>query len=352
MADSYKESEETLPETVFRDINTMLQINFDKSENLTELNSNSALFFEIADRLLDSGLLTKQQHRETGYMIMGYGLRLDLAGMDSPISARTITVDDVAYACYSTIAQCYGIYNDGYSIPKISTLQSWIISRSYAIAGARYAKDFSDYLENIDRNILNIEKADKNDNKEKNKTSEDIEQLKQSLAAKLADKDAAILDLYRENLALTKKLEEEKEKRHKAEEQLHDLKAEKNNIEYPESTPDTRQMLKQINDSGKRILMIGGNERKNKVINEMIPGIICTENNDKFDPVLFLNSDFIFFNPQVASHHLFKKVQSLSARFDKEFTYINSSNNEVIIKTIYEAMFNKKMINQELKCSF
>ena len=67
--------------------------------------------------------------------------------------------------------------------------------------------------------------------------------------------------------------------------------------------------------------------------------MMCTGMNDKFDPALIANSDFIFFNPQVASHHLFKRVQSLAERFGKKIAYINSSNNDVIVKTIYQEMF-------------
>ena len=165
--------------------------------------------------------------------------------------------------------------------------------------------------------------------------------LKKNVASKLADKDAAILELYRENLKLSKQLEKEKEKVEKLTDKLNAAvqKVTSAKDKTEDESPAAKDMLQRINASGKKILMVGGNERKNRTISEMIPSMMCTGMNDKFDPALIANSDFIFFNPQVASHHLFKRVQSLAERFGKKIAYINSSNNDVIVKTIYQEMF-------------
>ena len=170
---------------------------------------------------------------------------------------------------------------------------------------------------------------------------DETENLKKNVASKLADKDAAILELYRENLKLSKQLEKEKENAKKLADKLKTMNREKINVTNEDrcEMPTVKDMLQRINESGKKLLVVGGNERKNRTINNMIPLMICTGMNDKFDPALIANSDFIFFNPQVASHHLFKRLQSLCERFGKKFTYINSSNNDAIIKNIYEAMF-------------
>ena len=335
----YEEKEGKDSQEMIRKILTMIQINSDCAEEVQELFSNEELFFEIADELLDEGFLTQQQHSEMGYMVIGYSTGLN---MDSPISGRSITPKDVACACYSTIAHCCDIYSQGGRIPRIATLQTWIIARSYAEAAARDKKNLSDYLQSIEKNMAFLEKDEEAEKTGNGKSIPDeTENLKKNVASKLADKDAAILELYRENLKLSKQLEKEKENAKKLADKLKTMNREKINVTNEDrcEMPTVKDMLQRINESGKKLLVVGGNERKNRTINNMIPLMICTGMNDKFDPALIANSDFIFFNPQVASHHLFKRLQSLCERFGKKFTYINSSNNDAIIKNIYEAMF-------------
>ena len=335
----YEEKEGKDSQEMIRKILTMIQINSDCAEEVQELFSNEELFFEIADELLDEGLLTQQQHSEMGYMVIGYSTGLN---MDSPISGRSITPKDVACACYSTMAHCCDIYSQGGRIPRIATLQTWIIARSYAEAAARNKKNLSDYLQSIEKNMAFLEKDEEAEKTGNGKSIPDeTENLKKNVASKLADKDAAILELYRENLKLSKQLEKEKENAKKLADKLKTMNREKINVTNEDrcEMPTVKDMLQRINESGKKLLVVGGNERKNRTINNMIPLMICTGMNDKFDPALIANSDFIFFNPQVASHHLFKRLQSLCERFGKKFTYINSSNNDAIIKNIYEAMF-------------
>lgn len=335
----YEEKEGKDSQEMIRKILTMIQINSDCAEEVQELFSNEELFFEIADELLDEGFLTQQQHSEMGYMVIGYSTGLN---MDSPISGRSITPKDVACACYSTMAHCCDIYSQGGRIPRIATLQTWIIARSYAEAAARNKKNLSDYLQSIEKNMAFLEKDEEAEKTGNGKSIPDeTENLKKNVASKLADKDAAILELYRENLKLSKQLEKEKENAKKLADKLKTMNREKINVTNEDrcETPTVKDMLQRINESGKKLLVVGGNERKNRTINNMIPLMICTGMNDKFDPALIANSDFIFFNPQVASHHLFKRLQSLCERFGKKFTYINSSNNDAIIKNIYEAMF-------------
>ena len=335
----YEKKEGKDSQEMIRKILTMIQINSDCAEEVQELFSNEELFFEIADELLDEGLLTQQQHSEMGYMVIGYSTGLN---MDSPISGRSITPKDVACACYSTMAHCCDIYSQGGRIPRIATLQTWIIARSYAEAAARNKKNLSDYLQSIEKNMAFLEKDEEAEKTGNGKSIPDeTENLKKNVASKLADKDAAILELYRENLKLSKQLEKEKENAKKLADKLKTMNREKINVTNEDrcEMPTVKDMLQRINESGKKLLVVGGNERKNRTINNMIPLMICTGMNDKFDPALIANSDFIFFNPQVASHHLFKRLQSLCERFGKKFTYINSSNNDAIIKNIYEAMF-------------
>lgn len=335
----YEEKEGKDSQEMIRKILTMIQINSDCAEEVQELFSNEELFFEIADELLDEGLLTQQQHSEMGYMVIGYSTGLN---MDSPISGRSITPKDVACACYSTMAHCCDIYSQGGRVPRIATLQTWIIARSYAEAAARNKKNLSDYLQTIEKNMAFLEKDEEAEKTGNGKSIPDeTENLKKNVASKLADKDAAILELYRENLKLSKQLEKEKENAKKLADKLKTMNREKINETNEDrcEMPTAKDMLQRINESGKKLLVVGGNERKNRTINNMIPLMICTGMNDKFDPALIANSDFIFFNPQVASHHLFKRLQSLCERFGKKFTYINSSNNDAIIKNIYEAMF-------------
>ena len=335
----YEEKEGKDSQEMIRKILTMIQINSDCAEEVQELFSNEELFFEIADELLDEGLLTQQQHSEMGYMVIGYSTGLN---MDSPISGRSITPKDVACACYSTMAHCCDIYSQGGRVPRIATLQTWIIARSYAEAAARNKKNLSDYLQTIEKNMAFLEKDEEAEKTGNGKSIPDeTENLKKNVASKLADKDAAILELYRENLKLSKQLEKEKENAKKLADKLKTMNREKINETNEDrcEMPTAQDMLQRINESGKKLLVVGGNERKNRTINNMIPLMICTGMNDKFDPALIANSDFIFFNPQVASHHLFKRLQSLCERFGKKFTYINSSNNDAIIKNIYEAMF-------------
>ena len=335
----YEEKEGKDSQEMIRKILTMIQINSDCAEEVQELFSNEELFFEIADELLDEGLLTQQQHSEMGYMVIGYSTGLN---MEAPISGRSITPKDVACACYSTMAHCCDIYSQGGRIPRIATLQTWIIARSYAEAAARNKKNLSDYLQSIEKNMAFLEKDEEAEKTGNGKSIPDeTENLKKNVASKLADKDAAILELYRENLKLSKQLEKEKENAKKLADKLKTMNREKINVTNEDrcEMPTVKDMLQRINESGKKLLVVGGNERKNRTINNMIPLMICTGMNDKFDPALIANSDFIFFNPQVASHHLFKRLQSLCERFGKKFTYINSSNNDAIIKNIYEAMF-------------
>ena len=240
------------------------------------------------------------------------------------------------------MAHCCDIYSQGGRIPRIATLQTWIIARSYAEAAARNKKNLSDYLQSIEKNMAFLEKDEEAEKTGNGKSIPDeTENLKKNVASKLADKDAAILDLYRENLKLSKQLEKEKEKVEKLTDKLNAAvqKVTSAKDKTEDESPAAKDMLQRINASGKKILMVGGNERKNRTISEMIPSMMCTGMNDKFDPALIANSDFIFFNPQVASHHLFKRVQSLAERFGKKIAYINSSNNDVIVKTIYQEMF-------------
>ena len=203
-----------------------------------------------------------------------------------------------------------------------------------------YLRDF--FLSEQDKMIFKkIEKrpsaADESaDVNSKHDSLSELNEQVEKLNATVIKKDKAIMAQEREISSLMKKIE-------KLNEEISSLKKKPaDNENEDENPPEVKELtldekVSEINQTNKKILIVGGHPASNQKIENMLDNVTFTLS-DKFDDNLIWNNDFVFVNASFINHHTFYKVDTLTGKAGMKFDYLNGSNVDNIIDKIHKTI--------------